>query len=57
VVKRRVSQVTRASLLTRHAISPYIGMDSAVEISATYLRGCDTRSATQGKFLAPAAPL
>ena len=46
--------VTRESLLTRHPISPYIGMHSTCTIAGTYLRGKKVTSETRGKFLKPA---
>lgn len=45
--------VTRESLLTRHPISPYIGMQSDYRIAATYLRGEKITSKTRGKFISP----
>ena len=43
--------VAQESLLTRHPISPYMGMHSACTIAATYLRGQKVTSETRGKFL------
>ena len=45
--------VTRESLLTRHPISPYIGLQSDYRIAATYLRGEKITSKTRGKFISP----
>lgn len=53
VLRRQPLVITRDSLLTRHAISPYIGKSTGVQVAATYLRGQNTRSGTRGKFLAP----
>ncbi len=40
-------------LLTRHPISPYIGMSPALTIAATYLRGRKVGPETLGRFLKP----
>jgi allantoinase len=57
VVKKETRSISRDSLVTRHAISPYIGRSMELRVDATFLRGRDTRLGTQGKFLAPAAKL
>lgn len=53
VVKKQPSTIAPGSLLTRHAISPYIGMTPAITIASTWLRGLPVTSTTRGKFLAP----
>jgi allantoinase len=53
VLQSRSHPITREELVTRHPISPYLGMTPAFSIAATFLRGRDTRSAPRGKFLAP----
>ena len=53
VLEKRDHSITRGELLTRHAISPYLGMTAAFSVAATYLRGRDTRSISHGKFLTP----
>lgn len=45
--------VTAAALLTRHAISPYVGQTARHQIVATYLRGQRITSTTRGQFLRP----
>lgn len=54
VLARKPFTINRDSLLTRHPISPYIGLTSAFTVAATYLRGQPVSSLTRGKFLAPA---
>lgn len=46
-------QITSASLLTRHPISPYIGKTSEHRVHSTYLRGRKVTPATRGIFLKP----
>lgn len=53
IVKKQPFTITSDQLLTRHAISPYLGMTSAYTITATYLRGQKVTSETRGKFLNP----
>ncbi len=53
VLEKKPFTITRDSLLTRHPISPYIGLSSAFTVAATYLRGQAVNSLTRGKFLAP----
>jgi allantoinase len=45
--------VTREQLLTRHAISPYLGMTATRTIAATYLCGRKVTPDTKGRFLSP----
>jgi len=52
VLQNRPLTATRELLLTRHPISPYLGMTSAYTI-ATYLRGQKVTDETRGKFLFP----
>ena len=51
IVTQQPFIVAQESLLTRHPISPYMGMHSACTIAATYLRGQKVTSETRGKFL------
>ena len=53
VLKKQPFTITRDQLLTRHAISPYIGMTSEYTVAATYLRGQKVGPETRGKFLSP----
>jgi allantoinase len=53
VLKKNPLTITREHLLTRHAISPYLGMTATHTIAATYLRGQKVTPETRGKFLAP----
>ena len=53
VLKKQPFTITRDQLLTRHAISPYIGMTSEYTVAATYLRGQKVGPGTRGKFLSP----
>jgi allantoinase len=53
VLEKEPFTITRDSLLTRHPISPYIGLTSPYTIAATYLRGQKVTSETRGKFLSP----
>jgi allantoinase len=48
--------ITCGHLLTRHAISPYLGMTATHTIAATYLRGKKVTSETRGKFLTRGTP-
>ncbi|MES2437966.1 MAG: allantoinase AllB [Verrucomicrobiota bacterium] len=54
VLKKHPFTITRDQLLTRHPISPYIGMTSDYSI-ITWLRGTPVTSDTRGKFLSPSA--
>ena len=53
VLKKQPFIVAPEQLLTRHPISPYLGMTSAYTIAATYLRGQKVTHETKGKFLNP----
>ena len=53
VLAKNAFTIERSYLLTRHPISPYIGMTSAVSVVATYLRGQKITPQTRGKFLSP----
>ncbi len=53
VVEKKPFTITREQLLTRHAISPYLGMTATHTIAATYLRGRKVTPETKGKFLVP----
>ncbi len=45
--------IDRDHLLTRHPISPYLGMSCPWRIESTWLRGNPISSATRGRFLHP----
>jgi allantoinase len=45
--------IERKDLLSRHPISPYVGMRSGWRVVATWLRGNPVSPATQGRFLSP----
>lgn len=51
VLKRQPHVIRREDLVTRHPISPYIGLHSDFIIAATYLRGATVTSDTRGRFL------
>jgi allantoinase len=53
VVEKSAEKISAKQLLTRHPISPYLGMTSTHRIAATYLRGQKVGPDTRGKFLAP----
>jgi len=53
VLAKKPFTITHDSLLTRHPISPYVGLSCAFTVAATYLRGQTVNSLTRGKFLAP----
>ena len=53
ILKKQPLTITRDRLLTRHDISPYLGMTTAYTVAATYLRGQKVTSETRGKFLKP----
>jgi allantoinase len=53
LVTQQPFTVVQESLLTRHPISPYLGMTSTQTITATYLRGQKVTPETHGQFLAP----
>ncbi len=53
VLERKPCTIAGDSLLTRHPISPYVGMTPAFQITATYLRGRKVTHDTRGKFLKP----
>ncbi|MEO7099765.1 MAG: allantoinase AllB [Luteolibacter sp.] len=53
VLKAQPFTVTRDQLLTRHPISPYIGMTSAYTVRETWLRGQKVTPATRGRFISP----
>lgn len=53
ILEKSPNTVTHDQLLTRHPLSPYLGMTAAHTIAATYLRGKKVTSATRGKFIAP----
>jgi allantoinase len=54
VLTKNPLTITRAHLVTRHAISPYLGMTATHTIAATYLRGRRVTLESRGNFLAPA---
>ena len=45
--------IERCELLTRHPISPYIGMPLKHRVKATFLRGVKVDTQTKGRFLRP----
>ena len=47
------SVIERKDLLSRHPISPYVGMKSGWRVAATWLRGNPVSPATHGRFLSP----
>ena len=53
VVSKNSAKISRGELLTRHPISPYVGMTSELQIKATYLRGEKVGPVTRGEFLRP----
>lgn len=53
LVEKSAEKISAKQLLTRHPISPYLGMTSTHRIAATYLRGQKVGPDTRGKFLAP----
>jgi len=54
VLEKKPFTIHKEDLLTRHAISPYVGMTCPYTVAATYLRGEATQSTeTKGKFLRP----
>lgn len=53
ILEESPKTVAASDLLTRHPITPYLGLKSTRTISATYLRGQKVTPETRGKFLAP----
>ena len=53
ILKKQTFTIAHDQLLTRHPISPYLGMTPAYSISATWLRGQKVTPETRGKFLSP----
>lgn len=53
VLAKKPFEITRESLLTRHPISPYLGLSTIFTVAAAYLRGHKVNSLTRGKFLSP----
>ncbi len=51
VLGSNTKAVLESSLLTRHRISPYIGMTPRLEVTSTWLRGERVTAATRGQFL------
>jgi allantoinase len=49
--------LTASALLTRHSISPYLGLTAQHQVIATYLRGQRVTSITRGQFLRPTPSL
>ena len=45
--------IATSDLITRHAISPYIGMKPRFAITSTWLRGRRVTAETRGRFLTP----
>lgn len=46
-------EIGASELLTKHAISPYVGMRLRHRVKATYLRGEEIGAETRGRFLRP----
>jgi len=53
VLEKKTSTIAQDDLLTRHPISPYIGMAPSFSVVATYLRGHKVTPDTCGRFLKP----
>ncbi len=53
LLEKSPDTIDASHLLTKHPISPYLGLTSAYRIAATYLRGEKVTAHTRGKFLAP----
>ncbi len=53
VLRPNHSAISGADLLTRHPISPYLGMTPRLAVASTWLRGERVTPATRGRFLAP----
>ncbi len=53
ILENKPFTITTDQLLTRHPISPYLGMTSAYTIVGTWLRGQKVTPETHGKFLRP----
>jgi len=47
------SVIERKDLLSRHPISPYVGMRCGWRVAATWLRGNPVSPATHGRFMSP----
>ena len=53
LLEEKPNTIAASQLLTRHPITPYLGLTSTRTITATYLRGEKVTPQTRGKFLAP----
>ena len=53
VLEKNAAPISSDDLLTRHKISPYLGLVPTQRIAATYLRGEMVTPRTRGRFLAP----
>jgi allantoinase len=51
LLEKKPNTIAASQLLTRHPITPYLGLTSTHSITATYLRGQKVTSETRGKFL------
>ena len=51
LIEKKPNTITASQLLTRHPITPYLGMTHTHTITATYLRGQKVTAETRGKFL------
>jgi allantoinase len=51
LIEKKPNTITASQLLTRHPITPYLGMTHTHTITATYLRGKKVTAETRGKFL------
>lgn len=55
LLSREAFTIRSSDLLTRHPISPYVGMSCGWRVVSTWLRGNPVSPATQGRFLLPDA--
>jgi allantoinase len=46
-------EIGRKEQLSRHGLSPYIGMSREMRVTGTWLRGMQVDSKTRGRFLQP----
>ena len=56
LVEKKAHCIGASDLLTRHAISPYLGLTTQHRVTATHLRGERVDASTRGRFLRPAHP-
>lgn len=53
VLRENSSPIHQSDLITRHPVSPYLGMTPRRAVAATYLRGVRVTPETRGRFLRP----